>query len=105
MNDEDLNVDWAVLEVEGVAQVVERAARSISKNEKYRHAVEIEDLEQDARILVATKEDLQECAYGDELGLLHHRLVQDLKDQYKTKAKHADKLTSYDVLLEKAGVE
>lgn len=104
MNDDELNIDWDVLSVEGVDEVIERAARSISKNEKYRHAVEIEDLEQDARILVATKEDLQECAYGDELGLLHHRLVQDLKDQYKTAARRADKSTSFDLLLEKAGV-
>lgn len=97
------NIDWAVLEIEGVESVITQAARGISKNERYRNSVEIEDLEQDARILVATKEDLQECAYEGSLGLLHTRLVCDLKDQYKTQAKHRNNTTSYDELLERRG--
>ncbi|TCC19983.1 hypothetical protein [Kribbella sindirgiensis] len=97
------HVDWQALEVEGVDNVIVQAARSISKNERYRHAVEIEDLQQDARILVATKPDLQECVYEGSLGLLHHRLVHDLKDQYKTEARRKDKTQSFDELWERVG--
>ncbi|WP_405056937.1 hypothetical protein OG474_29890 [Kribbella sp. NBC_01505] len=99
--DDELNVDWEVLSVDGVTDVITQAARSISKNERYRHAVEIEDLEQDAHILAATKTDLQEVAYEGSMGLLHHRLTYDLKNQYATRAKHQDNLVSYDELLER----
>lgn len=101
---EEMNVDWDVLKVEGVESVITQAARSISKNVRYRHAVEIEDLEQESRILVATKEDLQECAYEGSLGLLHTRLVRDLINAVETEARRGDKTVSYDALLEVAGV-
>ncbi|MFB6726342.1 hypothetical protein ACFCV3_39605 [Kribbella sp. NPDC056345] len=49
-----------------------------------------EDLQQEARILVATKPDLQEC-------------VRDLADLYKTEARRKDKVVSYEVLLDTRG--
>jgi len=98
--DEEISVDWEVLNVEGVEDVILQASRAMSRNVRYAHAVEIEDLQQEARILVATKEDLQECVYEGSLGLLHSRLVRDLINAVETDARRRDRVVSYDALME-----
>ncbi|WP_405057028.1 hypothetical protein OG474_30365 [Kribbella sp. NBC_01505] len=99
----EMHVDWTVLDVSHVEPVIFQAARSISKNVRYQNAVEIEDLQQEARILVATKPDLQECVDEGLMGLLHSRLVRDLADLYKTEARRKDKAVSYELLLDTRG--
>jgi hypothetical protein len=89
---------WYAMELAGVDEVIERAARKVANNSKYGHAVELEDLAQEARILVATKTDLQ--AVLAKPGILHHRLVQDLVDLVKTDAGRRDKTVSLDELNE-----
>lgn len=90
--------NWSVLENEGVAEVIERAARRVAGNPRYANATEYDDLVQEGRILVATEPDL--LAVVDEPGLLHHRLVQDLSDLVKTAGRRRDRTVSYDELIE-----
>lgn len=95
------NIDWNVLNVEGVQSVVRQAALGVSRNPKYRHAVEFEDLQQDALIMVASTQYLLDAVYVEEsLGILHTRLVSDLINSVATRAGHADRAVSYDALLE-----
>ena len=78
--------------------VIDRAARKVARNPKYRQATELDDLVQEAQILVATKPEL--WAVLDSEGLLYLRLVNDLIDLVKTPAKRQDRTVSLDELLD-----
>lgn len=93
------SVDWEPLGIPGMVDVIERAAAECHRI--YPNTTEFEDLVQDAVILVATKADLRECVEGTvQLGLLHHRLLCDLKDGAKTLDKHLGSRLSFERLVE-----
>jgi DNA-directed RNA polymerase specialized sigma24 family protein len=87
------NIDWTILEGEGVMDAVERAAREVARSYP---TFEAEDLAQDACLLVALRPD----EYRVDLGVLHFRLVRDLIDQVKTEAKYRSKSVSRERLIE-----
>jgi len=77
---------WTVLDIEGVREVATQAARRV--NRRYSQVTELDDLTQDALILIATKGDLLSCLEGDEpeLGLLQYRVEMDLVNKAQTAA-------------------
>lgn len=99
----ELNVDRSALDTPDVEPVILQAACTISKNIRYQNAVETDDLQQEARILVATRPDLQECVDEGLMGLLHSRLVRTSKTFCKAEARRKDKADSYELLLDTRG--
>lgn len=91
--------DWGALQIRGVAEVIEQAARRVNRQYGF---TKVEDLEQDARIAVANTPNLLSCLEGTEpaLGILQHRLVQDLTDRVKYEAKHREQTISYTKIQE-----
>jgi hypothetical protein len=92
--------DWSVLEFEGVIETARKAAYKAS--EEVGGAYEVEDAEQDAMILLATRRDLRECVLREDLGLgvLHHRLYLDLLDKGRVILGRAARNTSYEAARE-----
>lgn len=96
-----VGADWSVLDLPYVREVVGQAVRRVMK--KYDGVMEAEDLEQEALIMVVTRGNLQEAARSeDNIGLLQHRLEQDLGDLLLPLAKKVQKTVSYDKLKEDA---
>jgi hypothetical protein len=93
-------VDWAVLDLPKVQSVIRQAAKRAHK--QYENVIDLEDLIQEATIMVATKADLQEAARMGEPGLLQHRLERDLGDWLLPRAKQARQTVSYDELVDNA---
>jgi hypothetical protein len=98
-------VRWDVLSLPGVQKAVTQAARKIHK--RYENVIELEDLEQEATIIMVTRlpERAQACAEGagdDNLGTLQHELEMDLVDYLRPKAAERQKTISYDALVEKS---
>lgn len=92
--------DWSPLEVEGVREVANQAARRVAR--RYSEYVDLDDLTQDALARIVAKADLLECLEGEEpeLGLLQYRLERDLVNMVTTQVKHAQQTISYDRLVE-----
>lgn len=93
-------VDWSVLDLPNVRDIVEQATRRV--HQKYKGPVDMEDLKQEAMIKVATTPNLQDAARGEEPGLLQFRLEQDLGDMLTPEVKRQEKTLSYDALVEGA---
>lgn len=96
------DADWTVLEVEGVLDVIDQATRRV--HSKYRKAMWLEDLKQEAMIFVVTHETLRSCIVTEEpeLGLLQYRLERDLIDLVRPLVEREQKHISYDALTESA---
>lgn len=93
--------DWSVIELPYVRDIATQAAKRIHR--KYPNVSELEDLEQEALIRIATTANLQEAARDeDNIGLLQHRLEQDLGDALLPQAKRQARTISYDELTENA---
>jgi predicted DNA-binding protein (UPF0251 family) len=92
--------DWSILDLPKVTQVISQAAKRAHR--RYEDTIDLEDLEQEATIMVVTKAPLQEAARGEEPGLLQYRLEQDLGDWLLPRAKQKQRTVSYDELLENA---
>ena len=67
--------DWGMLEVDGIEEVIGRAARAVSREYS---AVEYDDLCQEARVIVCAKPEMRAALEDGGLGRLHHRLKMDL---------------------------
>jgi hypothetical protein len=92
-------VDWSVLDMPGVIEIAEQAARKIS--EQYELTFEYDDAYQEALLILASKADMvREQVVGGHLGQLQFRLCQDLTDKVKTEAKHRTKHVSRERLIE-----
>lgn len=85
---------WDVLDRKGVREVASQAARRI--NRQYADYTELEDLKQDALVLIATSSGLQEAVDKGELGLLQFRLEQVLVKSIETYVRHTSRHISYD---------
>lgn len=94
----NVDPDWSILDRPGVLQVIRQAASRAHR--QYEDVMDLEDLEQEATIMVVTTPSLQEVA--DELGLLQHRLMRDLGDWLLPQAKRRDQTVSYEALMEQA---
>lgn len=79
--------DWSVLDLAGVRDVADQAARRVHR--KFAQYSVVDDLRQDALVAIATTADLLSCLEGDEpeLGLLQHRLECDLVNAMTTHAR------------------
>lgn len=90
--------DWGILEVPGVTEVAEAAARKVS--EMYGLTFEYDDAFQEAVILLAGRADrVREQMETDNSGLVHHELYRDLMDLIETEAKHRSGHVSYERAL------
>jgi len=85
-------VDWGVLDLPNVKAVIEQATRAAHR--LYENVIELDDLMQEATIMVVTRQNLVSAA--EEPGLLQHRLEQDLGDYLLPRAKRAEKTVSYE---------
>lgn len=96
--------DWSVLEIDGVMGVCENAARQVSRN--YGGA-EYDDVLQDAYLIVATKHNVAALLeeFDSPLGILMHRLTQDLINKVTPESKRRSRTVSYDALLDRAAPE
>ena len=77
--------DWAVLLIPGIAELADRAARSVAAERQ--GITEYDDMHQEARILLARKARMiRECLADAGLGrgVVYYRLRQDLVDHLKT---------------------
>jgi len=96
-------VDWTVLEIEGVMEVAERAARKVAG--KYENTTEVEDMLQEAYIILALMpQRVRECSEGVRgatLGTLCYELEHDLVDKIKRTAEKRSQLVSRDFLIER----
>lgn len=97
----DTEADWAVLGIDGIEGVVRKAVSTV--NSKYHGLLEVEDLKQDAYIILTTKhsntfDQLQSGNIG--LGAVHHRLVLDLLDSVQTEMNHRMDRISYETFAE-----
>lgn len=71
----EIEADWSVLEIEGVTDVAEAAARKVADQWS---VVEYEDLLQEAYIILASKPFEVREVLAKGTGLLHHWLWCDL---------------------------
>lgn len=95
--------DWTVLEIDGVMEVAEAAARTVTRQFGDNLTLEYEDALQEVYLILATKPaDARRCLEDPHLGLrvLHKQLCQDLTDLVKTEAGKRDKHESYERLME-----
>jgi hypothetical protein len=92
-------IDWAVLEIPGVKDVAERAARKLS--DQYGLTLEYDDALQEAMVLLAGRPDEVRELAGDNPGLLHFRLCQRLTHLVETEAKHRGAHVSRERLIER----
>lgn len=97
-------LDWHVLGVPGVDDVMRRAAGKVSRD--YSHTISEEDAYQEACIILASRpRTVHECLADENLGLgvVYHRLVCDLVDKVKAEGRRRTDLSSYDGLVEQYG--
>lgn len=75
-----MRTDWTVLELDGVTDVAENAARHVAR--QYKDVTEYDDMLQEAYLLLATDEKVRDYIDSDEVGLgaLRHRIVQRLQN-------------------------
>lgn len=93
--------DWSILEIEGITETAYNAATRVHR--QYHGTSDLEDLKQEALILLASKHvEMREAADDFGLARVHHKLVQDLTDSLKTEAKHRSSHVSYESLIEQA---
>lgn len=94
---------WDCFEIPGVEDVVRQAATKVAGH----YELEVEDLAQEARIRVATVDNLNECLSSDgsehQLGLLQYRLEQDLVDIARVEASRRARNTSFDERYDATG--
>lgn len=97
--------NWAVLDLPLVQKVIDQAARRVHR--RYENVIELDDLQQEATIMVVTRDNLTSAAMKaeSEPGLLQHRLEQDLGDWVLPRAKQASQTISYDEITEGADEE
>jgi hypothetical protein len=97
------DIDWSVLEIEGVPEVAERAARRLTN--EWAPTFEYEDVLQEAYLLLAAKPRQVHNALAEGgLGVLHHRLWADLTDYARAENRRTKLNVSYDALVERAGL-
>lgn len=82
-----------------VMDVIRQSAKRTAA--KYENA-ELEDLVQEAHVMVSTTPNLQEAIDTAEYGLLQHRLEQDLSNLCMKEVRRTEKNVSYDALVEAA---
>lgn len=86
---------WAALEVDGVVDVIRQAARKVARQ----FDMDQSELEQEARIRVATVADLLECLEEENsltLGTLQYRLERDLVNIATKEITRRDRNVSYE---------
>lgn len=93
-------MNWTVLEIEGVMDVVKSAALAVANHREYGEYVEYGDLEQESMFIAsAMEEDVREAVKPDgdiTLGAIRHRLVLDLIDKVKYDVQHRQKAESFE---------
>lgn len=95
------DIDWRVLEIEGVREVAERAATVVAR--EWDDLLDLEDLIQEAYVALATKpNEAIEAIELDKGGfkLLYHRLWCDLTDFAKKEHRRVHLNFSYDELTD-----
>ncbi|WP_432482540.1 hypothetical protein [Kineococcus esterisolvens] len=96
------SVDWSVLEIPGVMEVAESAARRASV--EYELMYEFEDAQQEAYLILAAMPDrVRQCVGGEgrlTLGTLAHEVYRDLIDKVKRPAAHKAQVISIQRLAE-----
>lgn len=92
--------DWSVLEIEGVVEVAERAAALVAK--KWAPLLDYDDFYQEALVILTSRPDKTYDALEEGLGVLHHRLWQDLTNYAAKENRRSHLNTSYDELVEEA---
>lgn len=89
--------DWTVLDIEGVTEVISKAAQKVANQYASTAAAEYDDLYQEGLIIAAQHADLVRQAIEDHgLGRVHHFVWCDLVDLVKTEAKHLSTRVSWD---------
>lgn len=90
---------WDVLDVPGVTDVIEQAARNVNRARPY--ATEYDDLKQEALVLVATRSDLIAVIEPEfKPGYLFHGLRHDLLDLSDREARHRSNTIPFERLVE-----
>lgn len=92
--------DWSVLEIEGVVEVAERAAALAAK--RWAPLPDYDDFYQEALYILAYHPHKTYDALEEGLGVLHHRLWQDLTDYARKENRRSHLNISYDELVEEA---
>lgn len=93
--------DWSVLEIEGVQEVAEKAARKVAFD--YSVAIEFDDALQEAFIFLASRPSMVRACLADAtlgLGVLHTRIYRGLRDVVRTEADRRIKHVSYEASRE-----
>ena len=105
-NAEQATVDWTVIDLADVQAAARSAAYAFARD--YEGVVERKDMEQELLIAFALRPNMvrQVLAEADNpAGVLNFRGYRLLRDQFKTKAAHLRKHTSYEAALEKFNPE
>lgn len=76
-----MNTAWTTLDKPGVDKAIERAVERIGASYEWLSHHDLQELSQDARVLVATRSDLHSVA--EKPNLLAYRLERDLRDSIK----------------------
>lgn len=91
---EEAYADWALLDVEGVREAAQKAARRVAR--QYTR-VEYDDLLQEAYIVIATHPRQMRMALEEEgLGRLHHIVWCDLTNLAAKETRRLERNTSYE---------
>lgn len=86
-------VDWTVLDLPGVTEVVQKAASSIATS--FKGVTEAADLAQEAFILLASEPHVvRNYVANDELGLLYNRVRQRLHNEATRLAGYSNRVVS-----------
>ncbi len=89
------NIDWSVLELDGVADVMAKAATKVAY--EFRGVTEFDDLHQEAAILLASEpEAVRDYVNRHKLGLLHHWLWCRLTNTANQHATTANRTVPYE---------
>lgn len=95
------NADWTVLQLDGVADVAQKAASKVAA--KFINVIDYDDLHQDAVIILASHRDtVQGYIDRDELGYLFHWLWCDLTNIANREATKKNRQISYEALWGRA---
>ncbi|WP_327292413.1 hypothetical protein [Streptomyces sp. NBC_01198] len=91
---EEAMVDWSVLDVEGVREAAEKAARRVARQYD---RLEFEDLRQEAYLALAAHAGQMRAALAEGgLGRLHHAVWCDLTNLAAKETRRLERNTSYE---------
>lgn len=94
--------DWSLFEDEDVLSVIEAASRKVSVSTG--GALDVEDVRQEAYILVCSRPDQARAMLDMGTGALYRWLHADLLNLYERQIRNGGRSSSYDALVD-AGLE